>query len=151
VVAACMVAPQFVVAGFSPWIGRKSQVWGRRPLLLVCFAALAVRGLLFALVKDPTVVIVIQVFDGVSAAALGVMFPLIVADITRTSGHFNLALGIVGSAMGVGASLSTLMAGKMIDHFGCDLTFFALAGIAAAGLALVWTAMPETRPEAEAA
>jgi MFS family permease len=151
VVAACMVVPTFVVAGFSPWVGRKSEAWGRRPLLLVSFAALLVRGVLFALVKDPTVVIAVQVLDGVSAAVLGVMFPLIVADITRTSGHFNLALGLVGTAMGIGASLSTLGAGRLTDHFGCDFTFFALAAIAGAGLAMVWSTMPETRPVEKAA
>jgi predicted MFS family arabinose efflux permease len=76
------------------------------------------------------------------------MFPLIVADVTRGTGRFNLALGIVGSAIGIGASLSTLMAGTMVDHFGRSFTFVALAGVAMAGLVLVALLMPETRPAA---
>jgi len=83
----------------------------------------------------------------VSAAVLGVMFPLVVADVTRESGRFNLALGIVGSAMGVGAALSTTMAGYMADHFGRGIAFVALAGAAAVGLALVALLLPETRPQ----
>jgi predicted MFS family arabinose efflux permease len=73
------------------------------------------------------------------------MFPLVVADVTRGTGRFNLSLGIVGSAMGIGASLSTLMAGFMLDHFGRSATFIALAAMAVAGMALVTLLMPETR------
>jgi MFS family permease len=149
VVAACMIVPQLMVAAFSPWIGRRSQTWGRRPPLLAGFAALVVRGLLFALVADPSVVIAVQVLDGISAAVLGVMFPLVIADITRGTGRFNLALGMVGTAMGLGAALSTTLAGYLTDHFGCGTTFFGLAALATAGLALVFILMPETRPEAE--
>jgi MFS family permease len=147
VVAACMVVPQLMVALFSPWVGRQAQIWGRRPLLLAGFAALTARAVLFALVQDPYAVIAIQALDGVSGAILGLMFPLIIADLTRGTGRFNLALGIVGSAMGIGAALSTTLAGYMIDAYGCAATFFGLAAVAAAGLALVYLLMPETRPQ----
>ena len=145
-IAACMIVPQLVVAAFSPWVGRQSVRWGRRPLLVVAFAALAIRGLLFAVVTDPQLVALVQLLDGVSAAVLGVMFPLVVADVTRDSGRFNLALGVVGSAMGIGAAMSTTIAGYMVDHCGRGIAFIALAGVAAVGLALVCTLMPETRP-----
>jgi predicted MFS family arabinose efflux permease len=145
-VAACMIVPQVVVAAFSPWIGRQAGRWGRKPLLFAAFAALAIRAALFAVVTDPYLIVVIQLLDGVSAAALGVMFPLVVADVTRGSGRFNLALGVVGSAIGIGASLSTTLAGYMVDHFGRGATFLSLALLAAAGLALLTMLMPETRP-----
>jgi MFS family permease len=145
-IAACMIGPQLLVAAFSPWVGRQANAWGRRPLLVAAFAALLLRGLLFAFVTDPYVVIIVQLLDGVSAAVLGVMFPLVVADVTRESGRFNLALGVVGSALGVGAALSTTLGGYMADHFGRGVTFIALAAIAALGLALVGMLMPETRP-----
>jgi len=147
VVAAAMIVPQLVVAAFSPWIGRQSQTWGRRPPLLAGFAALVVRGLLFAVIADPYVVIAVQVLDGISAAVLGVMFPLVIADITRGTGRFSFALGIVGVTMGLGAALSTTLAGYLIDHFGRGTAFFGLTAIAAAGFALVFIQMPETRPE----
>jgi MFS family permease len=149
-IAACMIVPQVIVAAFSPWIGRQSAQWGRRPLLVAAFVALTLRGLLFAVVKDPSMVIVAQVLDGISAAVLGVMFPLIVADVTRESGRFNLALGIVGSAMGIGAAISTTMGGYMVDHLGHVVAFAALSGVAAIGMVLAATIMPETRPDAEA-
>ena len=151
VVAACMVVPQFIVAGFAPWIGRQAQLRGRRPLLVVCFVALALRAVSFAFVTNPYLIVGLQVFDGVSAVILGIVFPLVVADITRDTGRFNLALGIVGSAVGIGASLSTTLAGYMLDHFGSAVTFCSMAGVAGAGMLVVLLLMPETRPPAEPA
>ena len=99
-IAACIVVPQLVVAALSPWIGQRAQIWGRRPLLLIGFAALPVRGLLFASVTDPEMLVVMQILDGITAAVFGVMVPLVVADLTRGTGHFNLGQGIVGTVTG---------------------------------------------------
>jgi MFS family permease len=148
-IAACIIVPQVAVAAFSPWVGRQAQAWGRRPILLAGFAALCIRGMLFAAVANPYLLVAVQVLDGIAAAALGVMVPLIVADVTRGTGRFNLALGFVGSAVGIGASASTTLAGYLSDHFGSGIAFFGLAGIAAAGLALAFAALPETGPIAE--
>ena len=145
-IAACIIVPQAIVALTSPSVGRKAQQWGRRPLLLTGFAALAIRGALFATVRDPYVLVAVQVFDGITAAVFAVMIPLIVADITFGSGHFNLAQGILGTATGIGASLSTVLAGYVSDRFGSSIAFSGLAAIAAAGLAVVYLAMPETCP-----
>jgi MFS family permease len=144
-IAACIVVPQVIVALASPSVGRKAQQWGRRPLLLLGFAALAIRGLLFATVNDPFLLVAVQVFDGITAAVFSVMVPLIVADVAFGSGHFNLAQGIVGTAVGIGASLSTVLAGYAADHFGSSFAFTGLAAVAATGLAMIWFVMPETR------
>ena len=145
-IAACIVVPQLVVAAISPWIGRQAQAWGRRPMLLLGFCALPLRGLLFANAPDPVTLTVVQLFDGVSAAALGVLVPLIVADLTSGTGHFNLALGIVGTGIGIGAALSTTFAGYLADHYGIQIAFLGLAVAASLGCLLVAFAMPETRP-----
>jgi MFS family permease len=144
-IAACIIVPQAIVALTSPSVGRKAQAWGRRPLLLLAFAALAIRGLLFAIVKDPYLLVAVQVFDGITAAVFSVMVPLIVADIAFGSGHFNLAQGIVGTAVGIGASFSTVLAGYVSDKFGSNTAFIGLAAVAALGLAMIWLIMPETR------
>ena len=147
-IAACIIVPQAIVALTSPWVGRTAQQWGRRPLLLLGFAALAARGVMFATVHDPYLLVAVQVFDGITAAVFSVMVPLIVADVAFGSGHFNLAQGIVGTATGIGASLSTVLAGYVSDRFGSSIAFAGLAGVAAAGLATIWLAMPETRRSA---
>jgi predicted MFS family arabinose efflux permease len=145
-IAACIIVPQAIVALTSPSVGRKAQAWGRRPLLLIGFAALTIRGLLFATVRDPYLLVMVQILDGITAAVFSVMIPLIVADVAFGSGHFNLAQGVVGTATGIGASLSTVLAGYASDKFGSNVAFLGLAAIAAIGLAVIWLAMPETRP-----
>ena len=144
-IAACIIVPQAIVALTAPSVGRKAQTWGRRPLLLLAFAALAIRGLLFASVSDPYLLVLVQVFDGITAAVLSVMVPLIVTDVAFGSGHFNLAQGAVGTATGIGASLSNVLAGYVSDRFGSAMAFTGLAAVAALGLTMIWLFMPETR------
>ncbi|MFD1302314.1 MFS transporter [Methylobacterium marchantiae] len=144
-IAACIVVPQVVLAISGPAVGRAAEKWGRRPLLLIGFAALPIRGLLFAYTDSPELLVAIQVFDGISAAVFGVMVPLVVSDVTRGTGRFNLALGAVGTAMGIGAALSTSLAGIMADHLGSHSAFLGLAIVGLAGFALLALIMPETR------
>jgi predicted MFS family arabinose efflux permease len=146
IIAACIVVPQLIVAALSPWVGTKAQIWGRRPLLLIGFASLPIRGFLFALGTDPTFLLGVQIFDGITAAVFAVMVPLVVADLTRGTGRFNLGQGILGTATGIGASLSATLGGYVTDHFGSAAAFAALATIGAAGLVVVALWMPETRP-----
>lgn len=145
-IAACIILPQAIVALTSPSVGRKAQQWGRRPLLLTGFTALAIRGALFATVTDPYLLVTVQFFDGVTAAVFGVLIPLIVADIAFGSGHFNLAQGVVGTATGIGASLSNVLAGYVSDHLGHGMAFIGLSAIGCIGLCLILFVMPETKP-----
>src|SRR5262249_729678 len=116
-VAACIVVPQLVVAAISPTVADLAQSWGRRPLLLIAFAALGVRGLVLALTTEPFAIVAMQMLDGISAAVMGILVPLILADITRGTGRFNLAQGVLGSVSGIGAAMSTLTAGYLTDNF----------------------------------
>jgi predicted MFS family arabinose efflux permease len=144
-IAVCIVVPQIVVAVISPWVGSRAGVWGRRRLLLIGFAALPIRAVLFATVTDPFFIALVQVLDGLTAAVLGVMVPLIIADLTRGTGRFNLAQGIVGTMTGIGAAASTSIGGYLTDHFGSQAAFLGLGTIAAAALTAALIFMPETR------
>jgi len=151
VIAACIVVPQMVVAALSPWVGRAAERFGRRPILLLGFLALPVRALLFAVVVSPLLVVPVQALDGIAAAAFGVLVPLIAADITVGSGRFNLCMGAIGLAGGIGAALSTTLAGAIADGFGAGAAFLALAAAGFGAVLLVWAAMPETKPAVAAA
>ncbi|AGK46541.1 MULTISPECIES: MFS transporter [Burkholderia] len=148
VIAACIIVPQAIVAMLSPWVGRSAQRWGRRPILLLGFAALPLRALLFAGVSSPYLLVPVQMLDGISAAVFGVMLPLIAADVAGGKGHYNLCIGLFGLAAGVGATFSTALAGFAADHFGNATSFFGLAAAGALATLLVWFAMPETRDAA---
>jgi MFS family permease len=144
-IGACIVVPQIVVAIISPSVGSRAYSWGRRPLLLCGMTALILRGLSFSFIRDPELLLFVQLLDGIAAAIFGVLVPLIVADVTFGTGHFNLAQGIVGTATGIGASLSTVFAGYVSDHFNDHVAFLALAGIGTLALVVVGLFMPETR------
>ncbi|KVE44394.1 MFS transporter [Burkholderia sp. BDU5] len=148
VIAACIIVPQAIVAMLSPWVGRSAQRWGRRPILLLGFAALPLRALLFAGVSSPYLLVPVQMLDGISAAVFGVMLPLIAADVAGGKGRYNLCIGLFGLAAGIGATLSTAVAGFAADHFGNATSFFGLATAGALATLLVWFAMPETRDAA---
>jgi MFS family permease len=104
---------------------------------------------LFSTVTNPQLLVAVQLLDGITAATLGVMVPLMIADIARGTGHFNLAQGIIGTAVGIGASISPTLSGYLSDQFGSPVAFLGLSAIAACGRAAVWLLMPETRPADE--
>jgi hypothetical protein len=141
IIAACIVGPQIITALLSPWAGRAAEAWGRRPILLLGFSALPIRGILLAEVADPYLIIAVQLFDGFGTAVFGVLFPLIVADITRNTGHYTTSLELVGLAIGG----STTIAGLVADHLGGSAAFFSLAAVGLIATVLVGAIMPETR------
>lgn len=145
-IAACMVGPQLVVAVFSPWVGRQAQQWGRRPLLIAAFAVVPIRAILFATVQDPYLLVAVQLFDGLTASVFSVLVPLTIADLTRGTGRFNLAQGMVGTMTGIGASLSPSLAGYVTDTYDSSAAFLSLAAVATLGFTVVALLMPETRP-----
>jgi MFS family permease len=145
-VAICIVVPQLVAALIAPSLGRWAVLRGRRPVLLLGFAALPARAAALALSSDPGVIIAVQVLDGLCAAVLGVMVPLSLADISKGTGRFNLAQGLIAVVTGCGAALSTTLAGYLAHNFGASAAFAALAATAVLAFLTVLTAMPETSP-----
>jgi MFS family permease len=148
-IAACIVLPQIIVAIASPAMGRLAERRGRRIVLIIGFCMLPLRGLLFATSTNPVLVVAVQALDGIGGACFGIMVPLIVSDVAARSGHFNLSLGFVGFAVGVGGTVSTSAAGWLADHYSLRTAFFFLTAVGLAAVLLVLTAMPETRPKKE--
>ena len=146
IVSALIMVPQVIVAIMAPWAGRRANTWGRRPLLLVGFAALPIRALVFAWTTNPAILVAAQILDGVSGTMLGVLTALIVADLTMGTGRFNLAQGFVGTMSGIGASLSTTLSGLVAGSLGRAPGFLGIAAIALAAVLLLWLRMPETNP-----
>lgn len=143
-IAAAIVLPQLVMAVLSPLVGRAAERRGRRLVLMVGFAAEPVRGFLFGIVHMPALLVLVQGLDGIGAAVVGVLLPLIAADIAHDRGHFNLTMGALGMAAGVGAAASTTLAGAIDTVFGVRAAFLALAFAGVIATALVWLIMPES-------
>ncbi len=145
--SACVVTTQLVISLLAAWSGRKAGTWGRKPLLLIAFAVLPIRGLLYTLTNTPVYLVAIQILDGVGAGLFGVVSVLVIADLTKGTGRFNLTLGAITTAVGVGASLSQVIAGAVVHHFGYNSGFLFLATIAAVAFAILYFFMPETRQD----
>lgn len=147
--AACIIVTQLVIACSAAWIGRRAGVTGRKPLLLVGFGVLPVRGVLYTLVHATGALIAVQVLDGVANAIFGVVSILVIADRTRGTGRFNLAAGALATVIGIGAAASTTIGGQLIQHVGFRISFLGLAGIACAAFATLLFGVPETLQEGE--
>jgi predicted MFS family arabinose efflux permease len=125
--------------------GSKAHEWGRKPLLLIAFGVLPLRGVLYTLTSATDALVAIQILDGIAAAIFGVVSVLVIADLTEGTGRFNFALGVVTTAVGIGAALSQSIAGGIVHHAGYRAGFLFLAAVATAAFCLLWVAMPETR------
>jgi predicted MFS family arabinose efflux permease len=143
--SACVVTTQLVITLIASESGRKAGTWGRKPLLLIAFGVLPIRGILYTLTSNTALLIAIQVLDGIGAGIFGVVSVLVIADLTRGTGRFNLTLGAITTAVGIGAALSQVIAGSIVHHMGFRTGFLFLAAVASAALAILYFFMPETR------
>ncbi len=143
--SACIVAAQLVMLPIAVLVGRTADRWGRKPLFLAGFAVLPIRAALYTLSDDSGWLIGVQLLDGVGAGIFGALTPLVIADIMRGTGRYNLALGAVATAQGAGAAVSGLSTGLIVDHLGYSPAFLTSAAVAALAFATFLLAMPETR------
>jgi len=141
----CIIAAQLVMLPISIFVGRKADSWGRKKIFLAGFAILPLRAILYTLSDNSVWLIGVQLLDGVGAGIFGVLAPLVIADITRGTAHFNLAQGAVATIQGIGASFSGLAAGLLVDHFGYNAAFLTSAITAIFALVSFNLWMPETK------
>jgi MFS family permease len=142
--SACIIAAQAVMLPIALLVGRKADAWGRKPLFLAGFAILPIRAVLYTLSNNGFWLIGVQILDGVGAGIFGALTPLVIADIMRGTGRYNLAQGAIATMVGIGASLSGLAAGEIVDHFGYAAAFLALGAAALVAASVFALAMPET-------
>jgi len=141
--SACIVAAQLVMVPVALVVGARADRWGRKPIFAAALAVLCLRGLLYPLSDAVPWLIGVQLLDGVGAGIFGALFPLIVADLTAGTGHFNIAQGAIATAQGIGAALSTSVAGAIVVAYGYGAAFVTLGLVAAVALALLLVLMPE--------
>jgi MFS family permease len=140
----CIIAAQLVMLPIALLVGRTADTWGRKPLFLVGFAILPIRAALYTLSDNSFWLIGVQLLDGVGAGIFGALTPLVIADIMRGTGRYNLAQGAIATMQGIGASLSGLAAGLVVDHFGYSAAFLTSGAAALVALIVFALGMPET-------
>jgi MFS family permease len=140
-----ILSPQVVAALIAVRVATLSEEWGRKPILILGLGAVGARAILFAIISSPWALVPVQLLDGLSAAVVGVMMPLVIADLTRGTGRYNLAQGFAGTATGIGAALSTACSGYAVELFGYTVAFLGLAAIGLAGAGVLYWLFSETK------
>ncbi|AWM08093.1 MFS transporter [Bradyrhizobium symbiodeficiens] len=143
--SACIVAAQLVMVPFAMLVGAKADTWGHKRFFLAALLILPIRGALYTLSDNPFWLVGVQLLDGVGAGIFGAIFPVIVADLMRNTGRFNVAQGAVITAQSIGAALSTTLAGFVVVGAGYSAAFITLGVVAAIGAVICLLALPETR------
>ncbi len=143
--SACIIMAQLVMLPVALWVGRTADRWGRKPLLLIAFGTLPLRGALYAFANKPGWLLAVQVFDGLGSGILSTITPLVVADLMQSNGRFNVAMGVIGTFQGIGASVAALSTGFVLAHtsgFAVAFMLCAASGLLAFTMLVYW--MPET-------
>ena len=130
--AACIITAQIVMVPMALLVGHKADSWGRKAIFLAGFAVLPIRGVLYTLTQNPYALVSIQVLDGIAAGIFDALFFIVIADLTRGTGRYNLAQGAASASWGLGAALSNSIAGFIVDKAGFSAAFLSLAGCALA-------------------
>jgi MFS family permease len=142
--SACVITSQVVISLIALRCGTLARSWGRKPLLMIAFAALPIRCILYTLTSNTVLLVSIQILDGVAAGIFGVVSTLVIADRTRGTGRFNLSLGAVATAVGIGAAISQAVVGSIVHHGNYTTGFLFCAAIASVAFVTLWMFMPET-------
>jgi MFS family permease len=145
--SACIVAAQIVMVPMAMLVGVRADRWGHKRFFLVALLILPLRGALYTLSDNEAWLVGVQLLDGIGAGIFGAIFPVIVADLMRNTGRFNVAQGAIITAQSIGAALSTTLAGLVVMKAGYNAAFLVLGTIAAIGVAVCWFALPETRSQ----
>ncbi|WP_298241048.1 MFS transporter [uncultured Bradyrhizobium sp.] len=143
--SACIVAAQLVMVPFAMLVGAGADRWGHKRFFLAALLILPIRGALYTFSDNPFWLVGVQLLDGVGAGIFGAIFPVIVADLMRNTGRFNVAQGAVITAQSIGAALSTTLAGFVVVGAGYSAAFITLGAVAAIGAVICLLALPETR------
>jgi MFS family permease len=141
--SACIIVTQLVIAVSAAWIGARAGK-GRKPLLLLGFGVLPIRGVLYTLTHATAALIGIQFLDGVANAVFVIVSILVIKDRTEGTGRFNLASGALATMVGIGAALSNTIGGVLVQRLGFSASFLGLAAIAVAAFAVLFFGVPET-------
>ncbi len=146
-VSASVVVAEVAMIGVAILAGKLAKTWGRKPLFLIGFGALALRNALTVVSHNAYYLIGLQAIDGVAMGIYGVLLTLVTADLAKGTGRFNFLQGAVQSSMGLGGVLSNSLFGWVAKAMGFNASFWGLAIVAVGGGVLYGSKMPETKQE----
>ncbi|WP_436533430.1 MFS transporter [Actinoplanes sp. HUAS TT8] len=131
---------QFVAA---PLLGRLSDRYGRRPVLLVSLGVLGVDWLAHAVTSGPWPLLIVHALAG-ACAGTNTVVNAYIGDVCRPEER-SRAYGMIGSAFGLGFVAGPLIGG-LLGAVDVRLPFLVAAGLSFANVTYGWLILPESRP-----
>ncbi|MEO6811799.1 MAG: MFS transporter [Isosphaeraceae bacterium] len=136
-----------LVAG--PILGRLSDRYGRRRVLIVSQAGTALSFLILGLSHNYTIMLLARMLDGASGGNI-LVAQAYIADITKPE-HRARSYGLIGAAFGIGFVLGPLLGGLLVSmpvaqEWQLRLPFLIAAGFSTLAWVLVLTHLPESLP-----
>jgi MFS family permease len=139
-----LLTSTLLVAAVSvPIIGRFADMLGRRRMLLLALAGLALGSVIAALTSDPTVMIVGRAITGVSGAAIPLGISLLAT--TLPAERKGSATALISAMLGIGGALGLPLAGLLADNVDYHVLFWI--GAVGAVVSLVMVALLVGEPE----
>lgn len=125
----------------TPIIGRLSDKYGRKPMLVASLAGTMISFLMMAEAKSAVVLFLARALDGLTAGNI----PVATAVISDTTSLKDRAkgFGVIGAAFGFGFIFGPAISGLTV-RYGDNIPFMIAAGISAAAVVITMLFLPET-------
>jgi MFS transporter, DHA1 family, multidrug resistance protein len=131
---------------FLPVFGRLSDTHGRKPFLVAGLFFYFLISLLFILAHHVYSLIIVRLIQGVASAMIMPVAQAYVGEITPR-GKEGLTMGIFNMSIFIGLSIGPLLGGVIQDHFGLNVAFGSMAGLALVAFFLSFTLLPAAATE----
>jgi DHA1 family tetracycline resistance protein-like MFS transporter len=126
---------------FTPILGKLSDRFGRRPVLIVSIAGTAIGFALMGMATALPLLFVARILAGITGGNISIPQAYI-ADVTAPEQR-SRAMGMIGAAFGLGFTFGPLIGGVM-SRISYSAPFYFAAGLAVANAVLVYLILPES-------
>jgi DHA1 family tetracycline resistance protein-like MFS transporter len=126
---------------FSPVLGRLSDKYGRRPILLISLLGTCLGFLILGFATTLTMLFIGRIIDGISGGNISTAQAYI-ADITTKENRAK-GMGLIGAAFGLGFVFGPAIGG-ILSHWGMNVPFLFAGALAFVNVILLYFMLPET-------
>lgn len=126
---------------FTPILGRLSDRFGRRPVLLISIAGTAIGFALMGIAQSLTLLFVARILAGITGGNISIPQAYI-ADVTAPEKRSH-AMGMIGAAFGLGFTFGPLIGGVM-SQISYGAPFFFAAALSVVNAVLIYLLLPES-------
>ncbi|MBA2431052.1 MAG: MFS transporter [Chthoniobacterales bacterium] len=129
---------------FTPILGKLSDRYGRRPVLMLSLAGTAVGFWLMGIADSLMLLFVARIFSGITGGNISIPQAYI-ADVTTPETRSKW-MGMIGAAFGLGFTFGPMIGGIM-SRISYSAPFYFAAALAAANVILLYFILPESLPK----